>query len=93
MSVAKNLVAGRILEDQLFPYIDPGSEDYSVEAAISKVFASEALQRSAYEPLQDLGKSKIFTPLPQLLRGPAGIYEKYTTRLDSSWTKEVIPGM
>ncbi|HMI74291.1 MAG TPA: hypothetical protein VK495_06260 [Steroidobacteraceae bacterium] len=69
MSVAKNLVAGRILEDQLFPYIDSGSEDYSVEAAISKVFASEALQRSAYEALQDLGKSKIFTPMPQLLRG------------------------
>jgi len=37
-------------------YIDSGSEDYSVEAAISKVFASEALQRSAYEALQDLGK-------------------------------------
>jgi len=144
-------------------YIDTGSEDYSVEAAISKVFASEALQRSAYEALQiaagsgfmrdypyeqitrdcriltifegtnevlrlyialsglkDLGKSlgdmkaavddifnnpikgfgvltdyaerrltqatgvgrdKIFTPMPQLLRGPAGIYEKYTVEL------------
>src|SRR5882757_1848127 len=144
-------------------YIDSGSEDYSVEAAISKVFASEALQRSAYEALQiaagsgfmrdypyeqitrdcriltifegtnevlrlyialsglkDLGKSfgelkaavddifnnpikgfgvltdyaerrltqatgvgrdKIFTPMPQLLRGPAGIYEKYTVEL------------
>ena len=33
-------------------YIDSGSEDYSVEAAISKVFAGEALQRSAYETLQ-----------------------------------------
>ncbi len=33
-------------------YIDSGDEDYSVEAAISKVFASEALQRSAYEALQ-----------------------------------------
>jgi acyl-CoA dehydrogenase family member 9 len=33
-------------------YIDSGSEDYSVEAAISKVFASEALQRSAYDALQ-----------------------------------------
>jgi len=32
--------------------IDSGIEDYSVEAAISKVFASEALQRSAYEALQ-----------------------------------------
>src|SRR5471030_2108808 len=33
-------------------YIDSGIEDYSVEAAISKVFASEALQRGAYEALQ-----------------------------------------
>ena len=33
-------------------YIDSGVEDYSVEAAMSKVFASEALQRSAYEALQ-----------------------------------------
>jgi acyl-CoA dehydrogenase family member 9 len=33
-------------------YIDAGDEDYSVEAAMSKVFASEALQRSAYEALQ-----------------------------------------
>jgi alkylation response protein AidB-like acyl-CoA dehydrogenase len=32
--------------------IDAGSEDYSVEAAISKVFASEAIQRAAYEALQ-----------------------------------------
>ena len=33
-------------------YIDSGLPDYSVEAAISKIFASEALQRSAYEALQ-----------------------------------------
>src|SRR6202522_340159 len=33
-------------------YIDSGVEDYSVEAAMSKVFASEALQRAAYEALQ-----------------------------------------
>ena len=33
-------------------YIDSGVEDYSIEAAISKVFASEALQRAAYESLQ-----------------------------------------
>jgi acyl-CoA dehydrogenase family protein 9 len=33
-------------------YIDSGIEDYSVEAAMSKVFASEALQRGAYEALQ-----------------------------------------
>ncbi len=33
-------------------YIDSAVEDYSVEAAMSKVFASEALQRGAYEALQ-----------------------------------------
>jgi alkylation response protein AidB-like acyl-CoA dehydrogenase len=33
-------------------YIDSGCEDYSVEAAISKVFASEAIQRTAHEALQ-----------------------------------------
>jgi acyl-CoA dehydrogenase family protein 9 len=33
-------------------YIDSGLDDYSVEAAISKVYASEAIQRSANEALQ-----------------------------------------
>ncbi|MGO9512988.1 MAG: acyl-CoA dehydrogenase family protein [Steroidobacteraceae bacterium] len=33
-------------------YIDSGVDDYSMEAAISKVYASEAIQRSAYEALQ-----------------------------------------
>lgn len=32
--------------------IDSGHSDYSVEAAISKVFASEAVQRASYEALQ-----------------------------------------
>jgi alkylation response protein AidB-like acyl-CoA dehydrogenase len=36
-------------------FIDSGVEDYSVEAAISKVYASEAIQRSAYEALQIAG--------------------------------------
>ena len=99
MSVAKNLVAGHILPESVVwmvaHYIDSGSEDYSVEAAISKVFASEALQRSAYEALQiaagsgfmrdypyeQITRDKIFTSMPQLLRGPAGIYEKYTVEL------------
>jgi alkylation response protein AidB-like acyl-CoA dehydrogenase len=36
-------------------YIDEGCEDYSVEAAISKIFASEAMQRAAYEGLQVAG--------------------------------------
>jgi len=33
-------------------YIDSGCEDYSLEAAMSKIFASEAIQRSAHEALQ-----------------------------------------
>ena len=33
-------------------YIDSGCTDYSTEAAITKVFASEAIQRCAYEALQ-----------------------------------------
>lgn len=33
-------------------YIDSGVEDASVEAAMSKVFASEAIQKTAYEALQ-----------------------------------------
>lgn len=33
-------------------YIDSGTADYSVEAAISKVFASDAIQRAAHEALQ-----------------------------------------
>lgn len=33
-------------------YIDAGYDDYSVEAAMSKVFASEAIQKSCYEALQ-----------------------------------------
>ncbi len=35
--------------------IDGGHSDYSVEAAISKVFASEAIQRCAHEALQIAG--------------------------------------
>lgn len=33
-------------------YIDSGVEDYSLEAAMSKVFASDAIQRAAHEALQ-----------------------------------------
>jgi len=45
-------------------YIDSGVEDYSVEAAISKVFASEAMQRSAYEALQIAGGSGFMRDYP-----------------------------
>jgi len=36
-------------------YIDGGCTDYSTEAAITKIFASEAMQRAAYEALQIAG--------------------------------------
>jgi alkylation response protein AidB-like acyl-CoA dehydrogenase len=45
-------------------YIDSGREDYSVEAAISKVFASEAIQRAAYEALQIAGGSGYMREYP-----------------------------
>jgi acyl-CoA dehydrogenase family protein 9 len=45
-------------------YIDSGVEDYSVEAAISKVFASEALQRSAYDALQIAAGSGFMRDFP-----------------------------
>ena len=45
-------------------YIDSGCEDYSVEAAISKVFASDAIQRSAHEALQIAAGSGFMRELP-----------------------------
>jgi acyl-CoA dehydrogenase family protein 9 len=45
-------------------YIDSGFDDYSVEAAISKVFASEAIQRSAHEALQIAAGSGFMRHLP-----------------------------
>ena len=45
-------------------YIDEGCEDYSVEAAISKVFASEAMQRAAYEALQIAGGNGFMREFP-----------------------------
>jgi alkylation response protein AidB-like acyl-CoA dehydrogenase len=50
-------------------YIDSGCDDYSVEAAITKVFASEAMQRTAYESLQIAGGNGYMRDLP---------YEQYT---------------
>src|SRR5580658_1386498 len=45
-------------------YIDSGLEDYSVEAAISKVYASEALQRATYEALQIAAGSGFMREFP-----------------------------
>lgn len=45
-------------------YIDAGCEDYSMEAAMSKVFASEAMQRAAYESLQIAGGNGFMREFP-----------------------------
>ena len=45
-------------------YIDSGYSDYSIEAAISKVFASEAITRCANESLQIAAGSGYMTELP-----------------------------
>jgi alkylation response protein AidB-like acyl-CoA dehydrogenase len=45
-------------------YIDSGYADYSTEAAISKVFASEAMTRCANEALQIAAGSGYMTELP-----------------------------
>ena len=45
-------------------YIDSGLEDYSVEAAISKVYASEAIQRADYEALQIAGGNGFMREFP-----------------------------
>jgi alkylation response protein AidB-like acyl-CoA dehydrogenase len=44
--------------------IDSGVDDYSLEAAISKVYASEAIQRAAYEALQIAAGSGFMRDLP-----------------------------
>lgn len=45
-------------------YIDSGSNDYSIEAAISKVFASEAMFRAADDALQIAAGSGYMKELP-----------------------------
>ncbi|UXI69957.1 acyl-CoA dehydrogenase family protein [Tahibacter amnicola] len=45
-------------------YIDSGCADYSVEAAISKIFASEAVQRASYEALQIAGGNGFMREYP-----------------------------
>jgi alkylation response protein AidB-like acyl-CoA dehydrogenase len=50
-------------------YIDNDVEDYSIEAAMSKVFASEAIQRACYEALQIAAGNGYMKEYP---------YERYT---------------
>lgn len=45
-------------------YIDSGCEDYSTEAAITKVFASEAIQRTTYDGLQIAGGNGFMREFP-----------------------------
>ncbi len=45
-------------------YIDSGCTDYSVEAAMSKVFASDAIQRAANEALQIAGGNGFMREFP-----------------------------
>ena len=45
-------------------YIDSGSEDFAVEAAASKVFASEALWSTVYEALQVAGGNGFMREFP-----------------------------
>ena len=45
-------------------YIDSGFDDYSVEAAISKVFATEAANRAAWEALQIAGGNGYMKEFP-----------------------------
>ena len=45
-------------------YIDSGVEDYATEAAISKVFASDAVQRAAHEALQIAGGNGFMREYP-----------------------------
>jgi alkylation response protein AidB-like acyl-CoA dehydrogenase len=45
-------------------YIDSGCDDYSTEAAITKVFASEAMQRVGYEALQIAGGNGFMREFP-----------------------------
>lgn len=45
-------------------YIDAGCDDYSTEAAISKIFASDAVQRCAHEALQIAGGNGFMRDYP-----------------------------
>jgi alkylation response protein AidB-like acyl-CoA dehydrogenase len=45
-------------------YIDSGFDDYSTEAAISKVFASEAMNRAAWEAMQIAGGNGYMREFP-----------------------------
>lgn len=59
-----NCFAAESVVNMVAHYIDSGFKDYSVEAAISKVFASEALWQSANEGLQIAGGNGFMREFP-----------------------------
>lgn len=62
--IAVNCYATESVVAMLGHYIDSGEEDFSVEAAISKVFASEALWQSGNEALQIAGGNGFMREYP-----------------------------
>ena len=62
--IAVNCYATESVVAMLGHYIDSGEEDFSVEAAISKVFASEALWQSSNDGLQIAGGNGFMREYP-----------------------------
>lgn len=62
--IAVNCYATESVVSMIGYYIDSGFEDFSVEAAISKVFASEALWQSGNEALQIAGGNGFMREYP-----------------------------
>lgn len=59
-----NCFAAESVVNMVASYIDAGVEDYSVEAAISKIFATEALWETANEALQLAGGNGFMREFP-----------------------------
>lgn len=62
--ITVNTFASESLVNYVAYMIDSGSEDYSVEAAISKIFSTEALWNSVYEALQIAGGNGFMREFP-----------------------------
>lgn len=62
--ITLNTFASESLVNYVAYLIDSGSEDYSVEAAISKIYSTEALWNSVYESLQIAGGNGFMREFP-----------------------------
>lgn len=62
--MAVNCFASECAVNMVAHYIDSGVEDFSVEAAMSKIFASEAMWNVAYEALQIAGGNGFMKEFP-----------------------------